>query len=184
MSSGDTGIAVGLKSGFIVTKREKRLRPSQRKGKLGRRVALIREVVREIAGYAPYEKRIMELLKGGGSNPQKRAAKFAKRRLGTHIRAKRKVAEMSTAISKQQQAAKKPIVRATKGAGKKDTKKAPAKKKDTKKAAPKTDDKDKKAAAPKTEEKAAAAPKADDKKAAPKADEKAKKADKPKKADS
>jgi len=99
-----------LKAGYIVTKREKRARPSQRKGKLGRRVALIREVIRDIAGYAPYERRIMELLKGGGNNPQKRAAKFAKARLGTHIRAKRKVGEMATAISKQQQQARKPAV--------------------------------------------------------------------------
>jgi len=123
MSTSDTGIAVGLKRGFIVTKREKRLRPSQRKGKLGNRVTLIREVIRDIAGYAPYERRIMELLKGGGNNPQKRAAKFAKKRLGTHIRAKRKVSEMAGAISKQQQAAKKPAVKkADKGTGKKTTK--------------------------------------------------------------
>ena len=43
---------------------------------------------------APYEKRIMEILKGGGNNPSKRAWRFAKKRLGTHVRAKRKVNEM------------------------------------------------------------------------------------------
>lgn len=32
MSSNDTGIAVGLKKGFIVTKRAKKVRPSQSKG--------------------------------------------------------------------------------------------------------------------------------------------------------
>jgi len=113
MSTLDTGIAVGLKKGFTVTKHEKRARPSQRKGKLQRRVALVREVIRDIAGYAPYERRLMELLKGGGTNPQKRAAKYAKKRLGTHIRAKRKVAEMAVAISKQQQQVKKPQAKKT-----------------------------------------------------------------------
>jgi len=36
----------------------------------------------------------MEILKGGGNNPSKRAWRFAKKRLGTHVRAKRKVNEM------------------------------------------------------------------------------------------
>eukprot|EP00178_Gracilaria_changii_P002061 TRINITY_DN13063_c0_g1_i1.p1 TRINITY_DN13063_c0_g1~~TRINITY_DN13063_c0_g1_i1.p1 ORF type:complete len:129 (-),score=23.78 TRINITY_DN13063_c0_g1_i1:66-395(-) len=98
--SGDTGIAVGLKRGFIVTQRKKVSRPSQRKGKLGARVKLIREVIRDVAGYAPYERRIMEVLRGGGANPQKRAWRFAKKRLGTHIRAKRKVDEMKNIIEK------------------------------------------------------------------------------------
>eukprot|EP01084_Bolivina_argentea_P068892 125407_1 len=44
-------------------------------------------VVRETVGWAPYEKRIMELLRSG--NPKK-ALKFAKKRLGTHARAKNK----------------------------------------------------------------------------------------------
>ena len=71
---------------------------------------MIREVIRDVAGYAPYEKRIIELLKGGGNNPQKRAWRFAKTRLGTHIRAKRKVKEMEGAIDKMAQQAKKATV--------------------------------------------------------------------------
>jgi hypothetical protein len=42
----------------------------------------------------------MEVLKGGGSNPQKRAYKYAKQRLGAHVRAKRKVAEMDAVIAR------------------------------------------------------------------------------------
>ena len=45
------------------------LRPPQ---KLNKRVAFVREIVREVAGYAPYEKRTMELLKVG---KEKRALK-------------------------------------------------------------------------------------------------------------
>lgn len=65
---------------------------------IGERTKQVRSLIREVAGWAPYEKRIMEILKGGGNNPTKRAWRFAKKRLGTHIRAKRKVAEMDRVI--------------------------------------------------------------------------------------
>merc|ERR1712205_120673 len=83
-----SGLAAGLNKGFITQKRTLAKRPVSRKGKLGRRVKFVREVVREVAGYAPYEKRIMELLKVG---KDKRALKVAKNRLGAHQRAKKKV---------------------------------------------------------------------------------------------
>ena len=65
---------------------------------------LIRGVIREVSGYAPYEKRLMEILRGGGNNPTKKAWKFAKNRLGTHVRAKRKVVEMGDVISASKKA--------------------------------------------------------------------------------
>ena len=53
------GLAVGLNKGFITTKlSSKRATPSTRKGKLGKRVSLIRQIVRESTGFAPYEKRV------------------------------------------------------------------------------------------------------------------------------
>lgn len=87
------GIAVGLNKGFIVTKiDEKKKKPliSRRKGKLNSKVATIRHIIREVVGLAPYEKRIVELLKQGGVKESKKALKIAKQRLGTHLRAKRK----------------------------------------------------------------------------------------------
>eukprot|EP00741_Cyanophora_paradoxa_P022685 tig00021493_g21908.t1 len=90
-----SGIAVGLNKGHVTTKREKIVRPASRKGTLGKRVKLIREVIRDVTGFAPYERRMLELLKVG---KDKRALKFAKKRLGTHIRAKRKRSEMETAL--------------------------------------------------------------------------------------
>ncbi len=47
--------------------------------RLGKRVKFIRDVIREVAGMAPYEKRIVELLKIG---KDKRALKVAKRKVG------------------------------------------------------------------------------------------------------
>jgi large subunit ribosomal protein L36e len=57
----------------------------------------VRSLIREVAGFAPYEKRITELLKVG---KDKRALKVAKRKLGTHKRAKKKREEMSSVLRK------------------------------------------------------------------------------------
>lgn len=57
----------------------------------------MRNLIREVAGFAPYEKRITELLKVG---KDKRALKVAKRKLGTHKRAKKKREEMSNVLRK------------------------------------------------------------------------------------
>eukprot|EP01084_Bolivina_argentea_P021685 40299_1 len=59
-------------------RRKKYIRPGRK---------FVVSVIRETVGWAPYEKRIMELLRAG--NPKK-ALKFAKNRLGSHPRAKRK----------------------------------------------------------------------------------------------
>ena len=91
------GIAVGLNKGHIVTKRvpAPRYASSAKKGQLTERSILVKQVVREVAGFSPYEKRIIELLRIGRD---KRALKFAKRRLGTHLRAKKKREEMQDAL--------------------------------------------------------------------------------------
>ena len=61
----------------------------------------MRNVIREVAGFAPYEKRITELLKVG---KDKRALKLAKRKLGTHKRAKKKREEMANVLRKMRSA--------------------------------------------------------------------------------
>lgn len=57
-----------------------------------KRSQFVRSLIREVAGFMPYERRIMELLK---NSRDKRAKKLAKRRLGTMRRAKRKVDELN-----------------------------------------------------------------------------------------
>ncbi|KAH9647012.1 60S ribosomal protein L36 [Citrus sinensis] len=80
----NTGLFVGLNKGHIVTKKELPPRPADRKGKTSKRVHFVRTVIRE-------------LLKVG---KDKRALKVAKRKLGTHKRAKKKREEMSNALRK------------------------------------------------------------------------------------
>ncbi|KAL0671422.1 hypothetical protein Bca4012_034126 [Brassica carinata] len=92
-----TGLFVGLNKGHVTTRRELAPRPNSRKGKTSKRTLFIRSLIREVAGFAPYEKRITELLKVG---KDKRALKVAKRKLGTHKRAKRKREEMSSVLRK------------------------------------------------------------------------------------
>ena len=94
-----TGMAAGLNKGFIVTRRELKQKPSQRRGRKSERFALVREVVREVVGFAPYERRMIELIKIGSASTFKRSLKLAKRRLGTHRRGKKKRDEMSEAVS-------------------------------------------------------------------------------------
>jgi large subunit ribosomal protein L36e len=90
------GIAVGTSKGHIVTKRSSTQRvTSLGKGKMTARTEVVKAVVNEVAGFSPYERRIIELLRIG---KDKRALKFAKKRLGTHLRAKRKREAMSEAM--------------------------------------------------------------------------------------
>ncbi|CAN6802739.1 unnamed protein product [Brassica oleracea] len=86
-----TGLFVGLNKGHVVTRRELAPRPRYNLSHV------LRKQAREVAGFAPYEKRITELLKVG---KDKRALKVAKRKLGTHKRAKRKREEMSSVLRK------------------------------------------------------------------------------------
>ena len=87
------GIAIGINKGFVTTKIAKKRkveRPASRKGKSNEKVLFVRSLIREVTGLAPYEKRIVELIKAGSSKDTKKALKIAKARLGTHRRAKKK----------------------------------------------------------------------------------------------
>ncbi|XP_046571211.1 60S ribosomal protein L36-like [Haliotis rubra] len=96
-------MAIGRSKGHRVTKIEggRKVRPTRRKGRMTKKTKFIRDLVREVVGFAPYEKRCQELLK---ISKDKRALKFCKRRLGSHIRAKRKREEMTQILHKQRKA--------------------------------------------------------------------------------
>lgn len=91
----NTGLFVGLSKGHVMNKKELPSRSADCKGKTSKGVHFERNVIREVAGFAPYEKRIDALLKVG---KDKRALKLAKRKLCTYERAKMKHGEMSNVL--------------------------------------------------------------------------------------
>ena len=87
-----TGIFVGLNKGHIVTKPKKhpdafKVNKSHRKGRLHPRVAAIREVMMEVTGLSPFQRKMMENLKTGDSTKEKKAVRLARKRTGSHKRA-------------------------------------------------------------------------------------------------
>ena len=109
LTEGITGLAYGQNKGYNgVTLRVSKPKVSRRKGALSKKTAFVREIVKEVAGYgfcfllfppapphqplrwscmlifdvsslAPYEKRVIELLR---NSKDKRARKLAKKRVG------------------------------------------------------------------------------------------------------
>ncbi|CAF2634351.1 unnamed protein product [Rotaria sp. Silwood2] len=97
-------IAAGLYKGRKLEKFvPKRIRPTRRVQKKSKHVKFVRDLVREIVGFMPYERRAMELMKVGRD---KRALKYVKARLGSHQRAKKKRDELQAAILAQRKAHK------------------------------------------------------------------------------
>ncbi|KAL1773289.1 60S ribosomal protein L36 [Sigmodon hispidus] len=88
-------MAVGLNKGHKVTKNMSKPRHSQRRGRLTKHTKFMQDMIREVCGFAPYERRTMELLK---VSKDKRALKFIKKRVGMHIRAKMKQEELSNVL--------------------------------------------------------------------------------------
>lgn len=74
------------------------MRAKSRKGAKTKAHQNVKQIVREVCGFAPYEKRVIELLR---TELDKRALRFAKKRLGSHQRAKRKREEMSGVLRAQ-----------------------------------------------------------------------------------
>ncbi|KAH9951629.1 ribosomal protein L36e [Amylocystis lapponica] len=91
----------GLNKGHPTTPIEKTVRPSQRKGIQSARTKFVRSVVREVAGFSPYERRVMELLR---NSKDKKARKLTKKRLGTLLRSKRKLEELGNIIQESRRA--------------------------------------------------------------------------------
>ncbi|OMJ13390.1 60S ribosomal protein L36 [Smittium culicis] len=91
-----SGISVGLNHGHAVTQLKVKSRVATRKSSFNKKTRFVKDLIREVSGFAPYEKRILELLK---NSKDKRARKLAKKRLGTFTRAKAKVDELSNVIA-------------------------------------------------------------------------------------
>merc|ERR1711894_576273 len=96
-------ICAGLDKGHKTTPIERKPKPSNNKGKQTNHNKFVRDLVREVTGFAPYERRAMELLR---ISKDKRCLKFLKKRIGSHIRAKRKREEMSNVLQAMRKARK------------------------------------------------------------------------------
>ena len=95
-------MAVGLNKGHKVTKNVSQPRHSRRRGRLTKHTKFVRDMIREVCGFAPYERRAMELLK-----VSKATRALIKKRVGTHICAKRKREELSNVLAVTRKAAAK-----------------------------------------------------------------------------
>ncbi|CEG63318.1 Putative 60S ribosomal protein L36 [Rhizopus microsporus] len=96
MVAAKSGIAAGINKGHITTRRELKVKPSNKIGAASKRTTFVKSIVREVTGYAPYERRLMELIK---NSKDKRAKKLCKARLGTFVRAKKKIEELTAVIA-------------------------------------------------------------------------------------
>merc|ERR1712166_1092308 len=96
-TNGKSGIFIGLNRGMVQTASKKlgwKTRPVLRKGKTSRRAHAVRELIREIAGLSPLEKRMTDLIRTGVQQKEKRAVKLARAKLGTQRRGEAKRNEM------------------------------------------------------------------------------------------
>merc|ERR1711971_1327602 len=85
-------ICVGLEKGHKTTPNTLVAKPSKKKGQLTKHNKFVRHLIREVAGFAPYERRAQELLRIG---KEKRCLKFLKKRIDL---AKRKREEMQAVL--------------------------------------------------------------------------------------
>merc|ERR1719272_1981180 len=90
LSNGKSNISVGLMHGHQMNRPAKQAwksRPALRKGHQSKRCKFVREVIHEVAGHSPLEKKMLEMIRTGVASKEKRAGKLARAKLGTHRRA-------------------------------------------------------------------------------------------------
>merc|ERR1719453_1489189 len=104
-----SGYFVGRNKGRLQklpAKQEWKARPGLRKGRTSKRAVFVRNIIRDVAGYSPLEKRLMELIKTQVAAKEKKSVKIMRKVIGTHKRALLKKAVLDTAIERQKKAAK------------------------------------------------------------------------------
>ena len=71
----------------LPAKQSWKTRPVLKKGKLSKRSLHVREVIREVAGFSPIEKRMLEMIRTEVASKEKKAVKHCRAKFGTHRRA-------------------------------------------------------------------------------------------------
>uniref|UniRef100_A0A914X304 Large ribosomal subunit protein eL36 n=1 Tax=Plectus sambesii TaxID=2011161 RepID=A0A914X304_9BILA len=88
--------ATGDNKGYKVTKNTRKPRQAAHRGRVTKKAKIVRDVVREVTGFAAYERRTMELLR---ISKDKKALKYLKKRIGSHLRAKKKRDEIQSILT-------------------------------------------------------------------------------------
>ncbi|KAK4684191.1 large subunit ribosomal protein L36e, partial [Tremellales sp. Uapishka_1] len=97
-----SNLRFGRNKGRPTTVIPRAVKPSHKKGIKTEKKTFVKSIIREVAGFSPYEKRVMELLR---NSKDKKAKKLTKKRLGTLLRSKRKIEELSNVIQEQRRQA-------------------------------------------------------------------------------
>lgn len=97
-----SGIRTGRNPGHVTTRRDP-VDPARRFGLRKKKISAVRNLCWEVTGFAPYERRVIQLLT---VQRDKRALRFLKRRLGTHKRALVKREKLAVVLREQQSRAK------------------------------------------------------------------------------
>ncbi|XP_039733302.1 60S ribosomal protein L36-like [Pteropus medius] len=97
-------VACASTRGHKVTKKVSKPRHSRHRRGLTEHTKFVWDMIREVCGFAPYERCAMELLK---VSKDKRALMFIKKRVWTHIHTKRKQEELSNVLAAVKKAAAK-----------------------------------------------------------------------------
>ncbi|XP_014986678.1 large ribosomal subunit protein eL36-like [Macaca mulatta] len=99
-------MTMGLNKGHKVTKNMSNPRHSCRCRRLTKHTKFVRDMIQEVCGFAPYKHHAMELLKVSKAMELLKTSKFIKKRkrVGTHIRAKRKREELRNVLAAMRKA--------------------------------------------------------------------------------
>ena len=103
-SNNKSGLFVGLNHGHPITapaKQAYKKRPVLKKGINCARNKAVREIIHEVCGFSPLEKRMVEALRTGVAAKEKKCVKQARAKLGTHRRATLKRDALSKWIQQQ-----------------------------------------------------------------------------------
>merc|ERR1712062_565129 len=103
-TNGRSNLAVGVNHGHLITRPAKmawKNRPALRRGYKSKRCQFVREVIHEVAGHSPLEKRMLEMIRTGVASKEKRAGKLARAKLGTHRRAQHMKQALINYVSQQ-----------------------------------------------------------------------------------
>ncbi|XP_033083723.1 60S ribosomal protein L36-like [Trachypithecus francoisi] len=96
-------MTMGLNKGHKVTKNMSNPRHSCRCRRLTKHTKFVRDMIQEVCGFAPYKHHAMELLKVSKAM-ELRLQKKKKKRVGTHICAKRKREELQNVLAAMKKA--------------------------------------------------------------------------------